>query len=98
MPPKVPMAVLRGVEMTISWIVLMTCSFRACQLNCNGRGSQAKLLCKSALFSISTYRFFPFSLLSKESQAWHSCPPRPHTKTTMLFHHPLDLYPPLPPY
>ena len=43
MPPKVPIAVLRGVEITISFKLLMTCSFRSCQLNCNGRGIASEI-------------------------------------------------------
>src|SRR3989441_7339869 len=57
-----------------------------------GEGSQAKLLCKCALLSISTYRFFPFPLLSKECQAWHSCPSRVHDEIRMVLHLRLDLY------
>src|SRR6266566_2813920 len=92
MPPKVPMAVLRGVEMTISWIVFMTCSFRACQLNCNGRGlaSEIAVQVRSPLnfylqvFSISSsFKRIPdLALLSL----------RLHDEIRMVLHLCLDLY------
>ncbi len=43
MPPKVPIAVLSGVEMTISCMLLITCSFRECQLNYNGRSIASEI-------------------------------------------------------
>src|SRR2546426_2555871 len=61
MPPKVPIAVLRGVEMTISCMLLMTCSFRECQLNCDGRGIASERSSSWGTLSLAT------GLLEQES-------------------------------